>query len=278
MMKLTSQTLLRIQGALREDIGPGDLTTNCLVKASENGRAFVLAKDRGIFCGEAVVHAMVKLADPKLRLRFFVKDGGRFRRNQRIFEIDGRVRSILKIERTLLNFIAHLSGVSTATEAFVKKASAHGVRVLDTRKTTPLWREVEKYAVRMGGGENHRMGLYDAVFVKENHRPFGDLSHLRRFHGRFVIEVRNFAELREAVRYHPKSILFDNFPVRRLRKAVCWVRKIRPDILLEASGGITLKNVSRYSATGVDQISIGSVTHSVQAVDFSMLLEPMRSR
>ncbi len=278
-MKLSKRTYFQIQAALREDIGAGDKTSDCLIPVKTPGRAFVLAKENGVFCGEAVVRTICALAGSGgLKVKFLIRDGQQFRKNQKVFKLEGRVRSILKIERTLLNFLARLCGVATVTAQFVGKASVYGVKVLDTRKTTPLWRELEKYAVQTGGGKNHRMGLYDAVFVKENHRPFGDLSRLRRFHGRFVIEVRDFAELREAVRYHPKSILFDNFPVARLRKAVAWVRRIRPDILLEASGGITLRNLRRYAASGVDQISIGTVTHSVKAADFSLLLERPRSR
>ncbi|MFA6599742.1 MAG: carboxylating nicotinate-nucleotide diphosphorylase [Candidatus Omnitrophota bacterium] len=274
-MKLSRRTVAQVRAALREDIGPGDKTSNCLVASRAVARAFVLAKDRGVFCGESLVRTVIALADPSIRVKFFVRDGLPFRKRQTLFELDGKVRSILKIERTLLNFLARLCGIATATSGFVRHASPYGVRVLDTRKTTPLWRELEKYAVLTGGGTNHRMGLYDAVFVKENHRPFGDLSRLSRFHGQFVIEVRDFRELREAARYHPKSILLDNFPVSRLRKAVAWVRKIRPDILLEASGGITPANARRYAASGVDQISIGSLTHSVKAVDFSLLIKPM---
>jgi nicotinate-nucleotide pyrophosphorylase (carboxylating) len=273
MMKFSQQTLLQIKAALREDVGRGDKTSDCLVPAHEKGQAFVLARDHGVFCGEPFVRAMAQMADPSLKIKFFVRDGGVFRKNQTVFELDGKVRSILKMERTMLNFLAKLCGVATSTSLFVKQASPFGVKVLDTRKTTPLWREIEKYAVRVGGGKNHRMGLYDAVFVKENHRPFGDLTQLRHFHGQFVIEVRDFKELREAIPYHPKSILLDNFPVTRLRKAVAWVRKVRPDILLEASGGITLKNVRAYAAAGVDQISIGSITHSVKAMDFSLLIK-----
>lgn len=263
----------QLKAALYEDIGKGDVTSNCLVPEKAAGHATILAKESGVFCGVPVVRELLRLDDPKIQVRFFIRDGEKFHRGQDVIELKGNVRSILKIERTLVNFLSWLCGIATVTHAFVKQVSKYGVKVLDTRKTTPLWRELEKYAVKTGGGVNHRMGLYDAVLVKENHRPFGHLKKLRRFKHHFIIEVRDFEELREAVAMHPRSILFDNFPPQVLKKAVEWVRARSAGIVLEASGGITLKNAARYASSGVDQISVGSITHSVKALDFSLLIE-----
>jgi nicotinate-nucleotide pyrophosphorylase (carboxylating) len=263
----------KLRAALHEDIGRGDITSNCLIPGDAAGHAILLAKESGIFCGIPVVRELLRHDDPRIRAQFFIRDGEAFHRGQDVIELKGSVRSILKLERTLVNFLAWLCGIATVTNAYVRAVSGHGVKVLDTRKTTPLWRELEKYAVKIGGGVNHRMGLYDAMLVKENHRPFGDLKKLCRFKNRFVIEVRDFKELREAVDWHPRSILFDNFSPGLLKKAVCWVRSRAPRIVLEASGGITLKNAAKYAASGVDQISVGSITHSVKALDFSLLIK-----
>ncbi len=183
------------------------------------------------------------------------------------------MRSILRAERTVLNLLSHLCGVATRTRQFVEKVKKYPVFILDTRKTMPLWREAEKYAVKAGGGKNHRMGLYDAIFVKENHRPYGQLARLRQYAGKFEIEVRNLRELTEAFILRPRVILLDNFKPHLLREAVMLARKTHPEIILEASGGVTLQNVGQYAATGVDWISVGSLTHSVPAIDFSLLIE-----
>jgi nicotinate-nucleotide pyrophosphorylase (carboxylating) len=176
------------------------------------------------------------------------------------------------VERTLLNFLGHLCGIASKTNAFVKKIRPYSTRILDTRKTTPLWRDLEKQAVLAGGGKNHRMGLYDAIFVKENHRPYGQLGQLRKFPHRFEIEVRDLREMVEALILRPAVILFDNFTPADLKKAVKLARKANPKIILEASGGVTLENVKNFAATGVDQISVGSLTHSVKAIDLSLLV------
>ncbi len=277
-MAFSKSFLKQMKTALREDVGRGDVTSNTLIPSKAEGHAIILAKESGIFCGVPVIRELLKLDDPDLQVKFFIRDGERFRRGQDVIELKGNVRSILKVERTLVNFLSWICGIATTTGAFVKRTSKYAVKVLDTRKTTPLWRELEKYAVKAGGGVNHRMGLYDAILVKENHRPFGDLRRLRRFRNRFIIEVRDFEELREAIRLNPRSILFDNFSPAQLKKAVRWVRGRAPKIVLEASGGITLQNASRYASAGVDQISVGSITHSVKALDFSLLIERLPDR
>lgn len=269
----SSAVLRLIRQSFAEDLGSGDRTTDLLISSSARGQAKIVAREDGIFCGAPVISEVFKAAGGAVRLEFPVREGGRFRKNATVVKLSGSVRSIVKGERTALNFLARLSAIAVQTSRFVEAVKGHPVLILDTRKTTPLWRELEKYAVRCGGGKNHRMGLYDAVFVKENHRPYGDLSKLEKVRGNFEIEVRNQAELKEALNYQPRVILFDNFTPSRLNQAVQLCRQMSPETTLEASGGITLENVAHYAAMGVDWISVGALTHSVKAQDFSLLLK-----
>lgn len=269
-----SAAVLRlIRQSLAEDLGSGDRTTDLLIAASARGQAGIVAREDGVFCGAPVISEVFKAAGGGVHLEFPVREGGKFRKNATVVKLSGSVRSIVKGERTALNFLARLSAIAVHTSRFVEAVKGYPVLILDTRKTTPLWRELEKYAVRCGGGKNHRMGLYDAVFVKENHRPYGDLSKLEKVRGHFEIEVRNQAELKEALNYQPRVILFDNFTPSRLNRAVQLCRQMSPETTLEASGGITLDNVAHYAAMGVDWISVGALTHSVKAQDFSLLLK-----
>ncbi|MBU3759744.1 MAG: carboxylating nicotinate-nucleotide diphosphorylase [Candidatus Omnitrophica bacterium] len=269
--KLSAACLKRVREAYEEDLGQGDITTDLLVPASARGHARILAREAGVFCGAPVLREVFRLAGP-VSLEFPIPEGGAFKKNALVADLRGPVRALLKAERTALNFLAHLSGIAAQTQRFVEAVRGHPVLILDTRKTTPLWRELEKYAVRCGGGKNHRMGLYDAVFVKENHRAFGDLKRLQSVRGRFEIEVRNQTELKDALKYQPRVILFDNFTPARLNQAVQYCRKMSPETTLEASGGMTLENVAHFAAMGVDWISVGALTHSVKAQDYSLLL------
>lgn len=262
-----------LRRALHEDVGRGDLTSDLLVSESARGSARILAREDGIFCGAPVLQEIFSIADSELQTEFLVEEGKTVRRNAVAVRISGPVRSILRAERTALNLLGHLCGIATKTRAYVEAVKRHPVLILDTRKTTPLWREIEKYAVRAGGGRNHRMGLYDAVFVKENHRPYGDLKKLRDYPGSVEIEVRNLEEMREALKLRPRVILFDNFTPARLNQAVHLARRASPTTILEASGGITLENVAHYAAMGVDWISVGALTHSVKSQDFSLLID-----
>ncbi len=271
-LKLSSITKRHLKEALFEDAGRGDATSDLLIPDHVRGCAKVVAREKGVFCGTVVVQELIQITDSSLEAQYFVRDGWSFLKGKILFQLRGRVRSILKIERTLLNFLAHLSGIATLTRAYVDQAKNQRVAVLDTRKTTPLWRELEKQAVQAGGGKNHRKGLYDEIFVKENHKTHGDLKKLRRFRGKFVMEVRDLKELTEALPLRPRVILFDNFSPTTLKKAVRIARSVNPNILLEASGGITLRNIRRYAAAGVDQISVGALTHSVKSIDFSLFI------
>jgi len=258
---------------LKEDIGRGDITSDLLIPAHARGTARVIAKEKGIFCGERLVKEIFKIVDPKVKLEFRVRNGGRLRKNKIVFKMRGNIHSILKAERTMVNFIGHLSGIATKTRLFVNKIKKYPALILDTRKTTPLWRELEKVAVQVGGGMNHRQGLDEFIFIKENHRVHGNFKRLREHPGQFEIEVRSLGELWEAIGLRPKVILLDNFTPKEAKRAVEIVRQEAPQIMLEASGGITLENVRKFAAAGVDTISVGSLTHSVKAVDFSLLID-----
>jgi nicotinate-nucleotide pyrophosphorylase (carboxylating) len=268
----TKRTKFFLKEALKEDIGRGDITSRLLIPHSAKGTAFIFSRESGIFCGAPVLDDLFHAVDRKLKVRFLLPEGKKFFRNQKVAEIRGRIRSLLAAERTALNFLGHLSGIATQTHRLVQKVKERNVCILDTRKTTPLWRELDKYAVKTGGGKNHRMGLYNAVFVKENHRRFGDLKKLKKIPGNFEIEVRNLREAREAVLLNPRVILFDNFSPSALKQAAGWVGRRRPEIILEASGGVTLENIRQFAASGVDWISAGFLTHSVKAANFSLLI------
>lgn len=216
---------------------------------------------------------LFKITDPEVKIDFCVHNGHKFRKGQVIFKMRGNIRSILKTERVMINFIGHFSAIATKTRQFADKVKRYPVLILNTRKTTPLWRELEKMAVEVGGGRRHRFGLDSFIFVKENHRIHGDLKKLRRHPGQFEIEVRSPGELWEAIQLRPKVILLDNFTPRATRRAVTIIREEAPEIIIEASGGITLENVRKFAAAGVDTLSIGSLTHSVKAVDFSLLID-----
>jgi len=274
----SGKTREAIRLALEEDVGARDVTTDLLVPKKSRASAVIWSRTEGLFCGEAVVQEVFYQLDPSLRVTSLVREGDGFKRNRALMKIEGGAGAILRGERTALNLLARLCGIAALTREFVLRVKGFPVLILDTRKTTPLWREIEKYAVRMGGGKNHRFGLHDAIFVKENHRLFGTLQPLRRYPGRFEIEVRNLRELREALLLQPGVILFDNFDPGLLRKAVKLARKKHPQVILEASGGMTLENVSHYAAMGVDWISVGALTHSAKPVDLSLLVEKQKGR
>lgn len=267
---LSRFTINLIRLALLEDIGQGDITSNLLISKTASGKAKIISKAPGIFSGMAAASAIAQLTG--IEIEFFIHEGAALKKNQCVMEISGKIRDILRAERVLLNFIGHLSGVATQTKQFVKTVQGTKTKILDTRKTTPLWRELEKTAVRAGGGCNHRFGLYDYVLVKENHRRFGDLKKLGN-KSDFEIEVRNFDELMEAFELGAEVAMLDHFTPAQAKKAVQIRNRISPQTQLEASGNMTLKTVRAYAQAGVDSISIGALTHSVPAHDFSLLID-----
>lgn len=298
------RSLLRM--ALKEDVGQGDLTTQTLIPRKQRSEAFIFCKEAGIFAGGLVAREVFRLRDSSLQIKLLVKEGGRLKKGKKVIRIRGRTQSILEAERTALNFLGHLSGIATLTRAYVDKIRGSQAKIYDTRKTTPLWRAFEKCAVRSGGGENHRLGLWDEILVKDNHwraiwkilgqtkcRYFGERLRpvLRRKKIPVEVEVRSLKELAHLLEgtFIPDRILLDNFSIQSLRRAVLFVdgldyvlrtryglRRKRPE--LEASGGVTPANVRPIAKTGVDRISVGRLTHSAPALDFSLKMVRMISR
>lgn len=270
------RALIRL--ALAEDLGAGDATTLALVPEKARSSAVILPRSEVVVAGEQLFLAVFSEIDSGVEVEFLVPDGARARHDQPIIELFGSSRALLTGERTALNFLQRLTGIATMTARFVEKVRGHNVQILDTRKTTPGLRVLEKYAVACGGGTNHRMGLFDKVLIKDNHlklwrsgqRAFADaVEEARRcYPGLEVeIEVESEAELEDALKGRPDWVLLDNMPPDRLKRCVelCAGR-----CKLEASGGITLQTVEAVAATGVTAISLGCLTHSAPAADLSM--------
>ncbi len=264
------KTLIKM--ALREDIESGDITTDAVVDKERNAKAEIIVKGEGIVAGLPLAQIVYDVMDKRVKLKMLVKDGAYVKSGTRIAEIYGNARSILSGERLVLNFIQRMSGIATLTAEFVKKVKGTKAKILDTRKTIPLWRGADKYAVLAGGGQNHRFGLFDAVLIKDNHLKFmsiADAVKKCRETGKPVeVEVKDLSEAKEAVSAGADRILLDNMSLKAMKEAVKLCRK--SGILTEASGGITLKNVKDVAKTGVDYISVGELTHSPRALDVSL--------
>ena len=259
--------------ALAEDIGSGDVTAS-LVPKDLAAHARVVTREAAVFCGSAWFDEVFRQIDPETRVNWHANDGDHVSPNQVLCEINGHARSLLTGERTALNFLQTLSGVATRTRTFVDAVAGTKATILDTRKTLPGLRQALKYAVRCGGASNHRMGLYDGVLIKENHiaaaRGIGPaLRQARQVAGHvpIQIEVESIAQLNAAIQAGAKLILLDNFDLASLRESV---KVAAGRATLEASGGVTLDTVRAIAETGVDRISIGSLTKDVRAVDLSM--------
>jgi len=278
-----------VEPALAEDRGGGDLSSIHAVPASARARARLVSRSSGVLAGLAVFARTFELVDPRSRTELLAQDGARISAGQELARIEGQARALLTAERTALNFLQRLCGIATLTARYVERAAAGGsARVLDTRKTTPNLRGLEKYAVRCGGGENHRFGLYDEVLVKENHielagRPIAELLRgIRKAVGprvRITCEARDEAEARAGVEGGADVVLLDNLGPAELAR-LCPLLRERARALgqaleLEASGGIDLESASAFSATGVDRISVGALTHSAPALDLALDLEPL---
>jgi len=271
--------------ALEEDVGRGDRTTMALVPAGAEGAADLVSHESGVLAGPSLVEPLVRILDPGARVEELVADGSAVGEGTVVAAIRGKARAILGAERTALNVVRHLSGVATHARRFVDAVRGFKVRVLDTRKTTPGWRDLEKYAVRCGGAENHRARLDDAALVKENHliEAFGStgpaaireaVARLRTSLPRgmpLLVEAEDQAEVEAAAEAGADVVLLDGFDVDGLRRAVAWVQALAPPRpLLEATGGITLEAVRAVAETGVDRISVGAITHSAPALDLSI--------
>ena len=273
-MQIDPDTVDRdVRAALREDIGPGDLSADLIAPEVHIG-ARVMTRDAGVFCGRPWVDEACRQVDPKITLQWCVEDGSDIVPGDTLVDLDGPARSLLAVERTAINFMQFLSATATQARRFVDAVAGTGAVVLDTRKTLPGLRAAQKYAVRAGGARNHRMGLFDAILLKENHLAAAGgidaaVRGARRLHPQepVEVEVENHDELRTAIAAGADRVLLDNFTQADLEQAVAITAGRVP---LEASGGITLDNVAAIARTGVDYISIGEITKRVLPLDFSM--------
>ena len=271
-----------IRRALEEDVGGGDVTSLSVIPEAARGRAVILSRGHYVVSGLDVAGAVFTSVDPSLRCQYRVSDGTAVKPDDALMTIEGPIRGILTGERTALNFMQRLTGIATRTREFVDKVKPYGTIILDTRKTTPTLRILEKYAVTCGGGTNHRMGLYDMVLIKDNHRRLWQAAGISNLQGAVAaarekfpgvpveVEVESEHELRDALRAGPEWIMLDNVEPDRMRDCVAICAK---RCKLEASGGVTLATVGAIAATGVDAISVGGLTHSAPAADLSLELE-----
>jgi nicotinate-nucleotide pyrophosphorylase (carboxylating) len=269
----------QVEAALREDLGSGDVTAR-LVPAAQRVRGSVITREAAVLCGRAWVDETFRQLDPQVQLTWQTNDGQRVNAGQVLFSIAGPARAVLSGERTALNFLQLLSGTATATRRFVDAVAGTECRILDTRKTVPGLRTAQKYAVRCGGAQNHRMGLYDQILIKENHiAAAGSLTAAIEAARRMAagvaieVEVETLAELEEALAARPDIIMLDEFSLEDMRRAVALNRANGALAKFEVSGSVTLESAPAIAATGVDYISVGALTKHVRAIDLSMRLE-----
>lgn len=268
-----------IRLAFKEDIGDGDHTTLSTIPSSAKGKVQLIIKEDGVVAGVEVAQQVFHTFDPDLKIETFIHDGAEVKYGDIVFTVEGKVQSLLQTERLVLNIMQRMSGIATTTRRYAKALEGTKARVLDTRKTTPGMRMLEKEAVRIGGGTNHRIGLFDMILLKDNHVDFAGgienaIARAKEYcwkHGKELpieIEVRNFDELQQVLTIGGiDRIMLDNFSVENTRKAVEIVNK-RYEI--ESSGGITFDTLRAYAETGVDYISVGALTHSVKSLDMSL--------
>lgn len=265
--------------AFAEDIGDGDHTTLCSIPTTETGSSRLLVKEKGILAGVEMAEKVFHRFDPLLSMEVFIHDGTAVQPGDMAFIVSGKVQSILQTERLVLNMMQRMSGIATLTRQYVERIKGTSARVLDTRKTTPGMRLLEKQAVKIGGGENHRIGLFDMILLKDNHVDFaggiekailGAEAYLKEIGKKLKIEieVRNLDQLREVLSIgRVDRIMLDNFTPEKTKQAVAIVNH---RVELESSGGITLDTIRDYAETGVDCISVGALTHSVKSLDLSL--------
>jgi len=264
-----------IRDALDEDIGAGDLTTMSTIGAESLGKGLFRAKKDCVVAGLVLLEKLFSFLDSRVAVRLLTKDGNHVKQGTVVAEAEGPVRALLLGERTALNFLQRLSGTATLTRRYVGAVKGFSCKVIDTRKTTPGLRTLEKYAVRMGGGMNHRIGLYDAALIKDNHieaagsiaRAVEQVRHHAPFMTKVEVECGNLKQVQEALGARADVIMLDNMPIPQMAEAV---RLVNKRAWVEASGGITIETLRQVAETGVDFISSGALTHSAPAVDFNM--------
>ena len=277
-----------LDAAIAEDVGSGDLTSLAVVPPDAVAAGIFVARTAGVLAGGPLLGPLFHRLDPAVEIRLLKQDGEPLSKGDAIATVRGPARAVLSGERVALNFLQRLSGIATMTRRFAEKAAPHGAKILDTRKTTPGWRHLEKYAVLAGGGTNHRIGLYDQVLIKDNHLLLAE----RRWPGRGVagaieaaratsppgtrieVEADTLGQVREAIAAGADIILLDNMTDGQMREAVALVRGHERRPLLEASGGVTEARVEAIARTGVDWISVGALTHSAPALDIALDFEP----
>jgi nicotinate-nucleotide pyrophosphorylase (carboxylating) len=286
-MKLSKEKIFPIIiSALKEDIGSGDITSSIVFEKDISLLAHIIAKEDCVIAGMDVAKWVFDAIDEKLAFIALCKDGDRIKKGKRVISVKGSAKNILSAERTVLNFIGHISGVATLTSEFVRLVKGTAANIYDTRKTIPGMRELEKYAVMVGGGHNYRIGLWDGVLIKDNHlnglaqgprtKAVRDAIALFKNRGykNIEVEVENLAEFKEALEAGADIIMLDNMKIEDIKKAVklknANIKKYGIKIMLEASGGISSDNIKNIAKAGVDRISIGRLTHSAPSIDFSL--------
>jgi nicotinate-nucleotide pyrophosphorylase (carboxylating) len=285
MYELPMDTIKKsLQLWLDEDIGMGDVTTMTTIPQQQRSKGIIHVKDTGIIAGLLVAKAVFALVDPHLQFAAKVQEGQAVTNGTILAEVTGSTRSILLGERLALNLMQRMSGIATRTKHYVDALQGLPVRLVDTRKTTPGHRLLEKYAVRVGGGHNHRFGLYDAVMIKDNHiKGSGGIVQAIRSAREQIphtmkieVEVENMTQLEEALSAQPDIIMLDNMSPTQMREAVARMKSAAPHILVEASGSVTLETIHAVAETGVDVISVGRLTYSVQSLDISLDLNEQK--
>ncbi len=267
-----------IDQALAEDDVRRDITTRTLLPQTQRAEAYIVVKEPAVLCGLAIAQAVFKRLDKHISFRSLYTDGAKVKPLTRVAILKGNTRSLLAGERTALNFLGHLCGIATLAHAFVQKTKGTEAKILDTRKTLPGLRILQKHAVRCGGGMNHRFNLNEAALIKDNHLAllgkkfsYGNaVSRLRNKAKKIIFEVQNLRQLPDALAAQPDVILLDNMTFAQIRKAVAIRNRLNKQVRLEVSGGIHLKNVRQIAQSGVDRISIGALTHSAPNIDLSM--------
>lgn len=291
---MTSQFPFKlIKAALAEDIGSGDITSENFIPQESRSRAHIITRKKCVAAGLSLAQEVFREVDPTLIVKLTTEEGALLEPGEKVIEVEGSTRSLLLAERVVLNFLGRLIGVATLTRAYVEAVAGTGVTILDTRKTTPGWRLLEKAAVRAGGGKNHRMGLFDAVMIKDNHLaalvdPSLDsvkslserlamlpakMSEMRQQYPEVKLEIE--ADTLEQLQFfltipEVNTILLDNMSLQQMSEAVTFRNEMAPFIRLEASGGITLETIRAVAETGIDEISLGALTHSVFSADLSL--------
>ena len=266
--------------AFAEDVGDGDHTTLSTIPQDETGRQHLLVKEEGILAGVEIAKKVFEKFDPSLKMIVMIGDGAHVKPGDIAFVVEGKVRSLLQTERIMLNIMQRMSGIATQTAKYQQRLDGLKTKVLDTRKTTPGMRMLEKEAVRIGGGSNHRIGLFDMILIKDNHVDFAGgicqaIEAAKKYCAergkdlKIEIEVRNTDEINQALEAGVDRIMLDNFTPERTREAVAQIRAVNPAVEIESSGGITLDTLRDYGECGVDFISVGALTHSVKGLDMS---------